>query len=75
MRNRADKKLQTDRRTDPQADSYILPKQSFGGYNEPEMMISVFDRIENIVRKGENAGNQHFLLFPQSFQTALFPGR
>ena len=26
--------------------------------------ISVFDRVENIVRKGENAGYQHFLLFP-----------
>ena len=25
-------------------------------------------RIENIVRKGENAGYQHFLLFPQCFQ-------
>ena len=23
--------------------------------------------LENIVGKGENAGNQHFLLFPQSF--------
>ena len=23
--------------------------------------------LENIVRKGENAGNQHFLLFPQFF--------
>ena len=23
--------------------------------------------VENIVGKGENAGNQHFLLFPQSF--------
>ena len=23
--------------------------------------------FENIVRKGENVGNQHFLLFPQSF--------
>ena len=23
--------------------------------------------IENFVWKGENAGNQHFLLFPQSF--------
>ena len=23
--------------------------------------------LENIVRKGENAGNQHFLLFPQCF--------
>ena len=31
-------------------------------------MIFVFDRIENIVGKGENAGYQHFLLFPQHFQ-------
>ena len=31
-------------------------------------MISVFDREENIVGKGENAGYQHFLLFPQCFQ-------
>ena len=23
--------------------------------------------LKNIVRKGENAGNQHFLLFPQCF--------
>ena len=30
------------------------------------MMIYVFDRVENIVGKGENAHNQHFLLFPQS---------
>ena len=27
---------------------------------------------ENIVGKGENAGNQHFLLFPQCFQKAYF---
>ena len=25
------------------------------------------DPLENIVGKGENAGNQHFLLFPQCF--------
>ena len=36
------------------------------------MMISLFDRQENIVRKGENAGYQHFLLFPQCFQKAFF---
>ena len=35
------------------------------------VMIFVFDRIENIVGKGENAGYQHFLLFPQSFQRTL----
>ena len=28
--------------------------------------------IENIAGKGENAGYQHFLLFPQSFQKASF---
>ena len=33
MRNRVDKKLQTDGRMDRQADSYIPHKQSFGGYN------------------------------------------
>ena len=32
-------------------------------------------RIENIVGKGENAGNQHFLLFPQYFAKAYFQGR
>ena len=31
----------------------------------------VFHRIENIVGKEENAGNQHFLLFPQCFQKAF----
>ena len=30
-----------------------------------QMMIYVFDRVENIVGKGENAGYQHFLLFLQ----------
>ena len=37
-------------------------------------MISVFDRVENIVGKGEDAGYQHFLLFTQSFQKASFLG-
>ena len=32
----------------------------------------VFKRIENIVGNGENAGYQHFLLFPQCFQKASF---
>ena len=34
------------------------------------MMISYSDRVENFVGKGENAGYQHFLLFPQGFQKA-----
>ena len=33
-----------------------------------------FERIENIVRKGENASYQHFLLLPQCFQKLSFPG-
>ena len=32
-----------------------------------QIMEFVSDRVENIVGKGENAGNQHFLLFPQWF--------
>ena len=41
--------------------------------NVAQMMISVFDRVESIVGKGENPGYQHILLFPpQCFQTASF---
>ena len=35
--------------------------------NSVKMMISLFDGKENTVEKGENAGYQHFLLFPQCF--------
>ena len=42
--------------------------------NVPKMVISVFDRDENIVGKGENAGNQHFLLFPHVFKRHLPEG-
>ena len=38
------------------------------------MTISVFDRLENTVGKGENAGHQHFLLLPQCFEKASFLG-
>ena len=38
------------------------------------MIISVFDRVENIVGKGENAAYHHFLLLPQCFEKAFFPG-
>ena len=34
----------------------------------------VFDRVENIVEKGENAGYQRFLLFLQCFQNAFYSG-
>ena len=35
--------------------------------NVGNIKISPFDRVENIVGKGENAGYQHFLLFSQCF--------
>ena len=35
-----------------------------------EMIISLLYRVENFVGKGENAGYQHFLLFPHCFQNA-----
>ena len=38
--------------------------------NITKMTISVFDRVENTLGKGENAGIQHFLLFPQCFPKA-----
>ena len=38
------------------------------------MVISYFNRLENIVGKRENAGYQHFLLFPQCFQNASISG-
>ena len=34
-------------------------------YNIARIMILVFDRVKNIVGKGENAGYWHFLLFSQ----------
>ena len=34
----------------------------------------VLGRVENIVGEGENAGYQHFLLFPQCFQKSSSPG-
>ena len=35
-----------------------------------EIIGFAFERVENIVGKGENAGYQHFLLFLQCFQKA-----
>ena len=37
-----------------------------------EKLKFCWGRAENIVGKGENAGYQHFLLFPQCFQKASF---
>ena len=40
--------------------------------NEAHMMIYVFDRVENIVGRGENAGYQHFLLFHNVFESPVY---
>ena len=55
----------------------ILDWSKFKAYtdkksNVVEIMISVFDRMENIVGTEENAGYKHFLLFPHCFQKASF---
>ena len=39
-----------------------------------ENLKFVLGRVENTVRKGENAGYRHFLLFPHSFLKASFSG-
>ena len=39
-----------------------------------EKLKFVFGRVENIVGKGENAGYQHFLLFPHCFLKASCTG-
>ena len=36
-----------------------------------KMKISLLDRVENTVGKGENAGYQHFLIFPRVFKNLL----
>ena len=42
--------------------------------NFAKITISLFDRIENTVGKGENAGYKHFRLFPQSFLKPSYLG-
>ena len=36
-----------------------------------KMTIVVFDRVENVIGKGENACYQYFLLFPQCLHRAF----
>ena len=40
--------------------------------NVPQKLKFASGSVENIVSKGENAGYQHFLHFPQSFQKTYF---
>ena len=41
--------------------------------NVIEKLKLVLERVENIVGNGENAGDQHLLIFPQCFLKASFP--
>ena len=43
-------------------------------FNVVKRLISLTDRVENIVGKRENAGYQHFILFLQCFQMLLCQG-
>ena len=43
-------------------------------FSVDKIILVAFDRVENIVVEGENASNQHFLLFfQQSFLKASLP--
>ena len=42
--------------------------------NVTEKFKFLFERVESIVGKGENAGYQHFLLFPKCFQKHSYTG-
>ena len=57
----------------------ILDQSKMEDYEDDKINLTqilnfVLKREENIVGKGEHAGNQHFLLFPQYFQKLSFQG-
>ena len=61
----------------PLPDDEILDLSKLKAFAEDKSNVTqniqfVFERIENIVGKEENAGYQHFLLFPQCFQKAFY---
>ena len=56
----------------------ILNQSKFKTFADDKIMTTrklkfVLGKVENTVGKGENAGYQHFLLFPQCFQKFSFP--
>ena len=48
--------------------------KTFADDNMARIPKFVFQRIENILEKGENAVYQHFLFFPTLFSKLFFPG-
>ena len=68
------RKLQTY--INPLTDDKILGLPKLKAFADDKSNVTqniqvVFHRTENIVEKEENAGYQHFLLFPQCFQKAF----
>ena len=63
----------------PNDNTFALSKlKAFAEYKlHVKKTIPLRDRLENTMGKGENAGNQHFLLFPvtddHSFKHGCFP--
>ena len=60
----------------PLPDDKILGVPKLKAFADDKLNVTlnikvVFHRIENIVGKEQNAGNQHYLLFPQCFQKAF----
>ena len=56
------------------SDKSIFKASADGKLKVIQMAEFVPDKTENIVGKEENAGNQHFLLFPQCFHKSLSSG-
>ena len=61
----------------PLPNNKILDQFKFEAHVEDNINVTqnlnfVLGKVENILGKGENAGYQHFLLFPKCFQKAAF---
>ena len=52
----------------------ILKAYADDKLNVAEMIISFFDRVENIVGKGENADFSAFSPFPTTFSISFYQG-
>ena len=61
----------------PLADDKIFAESKLKAFADNNFsvvqMVQFFpDQVENIIEKGDNAGNQHFPLFPQCFSKGFF---
>ena len=65
--------------SNPLSNNRILDWSKLQAFAEDKINVTqklevALERVENLVGKGENAGFQHLLLFPQYFQKATFSG-